>query len=68
MEKLVSICSLNALELLDSLLQWDYKARLEVEQILEQEFFKNLRNVHEEPSSKAILTLVLRRKGKVFHN
>ncbi|AOW27002.1 mitogen-activated protein kinase [Candida albicans P57072] len=63
-KSLYPFAPLNALELLDSLLQWDYKARLEVEQILEQEFFKNLRNVHEEPSSKAIFDFSFEEKGK----
>ncbi|CAK9436750.1 uncharacterized protein LODBEIA_P12720 [Lodderomyces beijingensis] len=42
----------EAISLLTQLLQWDYKKRLDVEDILEQDFFKHVRNRSEEPCSK----------------
>ncbi|RLV94824.1 Sporulation-specific mitogen-activated protein kinase SMK1 [Spathaspora sp. JA1] len=44
----------EALNLLDKLLQWDYKKRLEVDEILGHGFFKNTRNSADEPNSKEL--------------
>lgn len=64
MEEFVPLCSLDAIQLLDKLLKWDYKARLDVEEILAQSFFKSLRNVFEEPSSKNIFDFSFEEKGR----
>lgn len=44
----------EAMNLLSQLLQWDYKKRLEVEEVLEHEFFKYVRNPADEPSSETL--------------
>lgn len=44
----------DAIQLLDKLLQWDYKKRLEIDEILCHSFFKNVRNLSEEPVSKEL--------------
>ncbi|EGW32651.1 mitogen-activated protein kinase [Spathaspora passalidarum NRRL Y-27907] len=44
----------EAINLLEKLLQWDYKKRLEVEQILGHAFFRNTRNASDEPVSKEL--------------
>ncbi|CAI5757261.1 unnamed protein product [Candida verbasci] len=39
----------DAITLLDKILLWDYKKRLSIEEILNMNFFKNVRNYYEEP-------------------
>ncbi|EER33252.1 sporulation-specific mitogen-activated protein kinase SMK1 [Candida tropicalis MYA-3404] len=63
-KSLYPFAPLDAIQLLDKLLKWDYKARLDVEEILAQSFFKSLRNVFEEPSSKNIFDFSFEEKGR----
>ncbi|KAI5954278.1 hypothetical protein KGF54_002053 [Candida jiufengensis] len=55
---------IEAIKLLDNLLQWDYKKRWDVDIILEQEFFKFVRN-GEEPDSKSVFDFSFEEPTKI---
>lgn len=54
---------IEAIDLIDNLLQWDCKKRFTVDEILEQDFFKYVRNVTEEASSKSLFDFSFEEKS-----
>ncbi|KAI5963842.1 hypothetical protein KGF57_001217 [Candida theae] len=53
----------EAIDLIHNLLQWDCNKRFTVEEILEQEFFKFVRNVTEEASSRLLFDFSFEEKS-----
>lgn len=54
---------IEAIDLIDNLLQWDCKKRFTADEILEQDFFKYVRNVTEEASSKSLFDFSFEEKS-----